>query len=91
MRPGPLFTSPKEIWGPVTRFTELLSTWIISEFFWDNEDHLYVVGFSQQDPNGQLLVFTITPTSVTQAPGSPYKMGSSENVIVLPKTPRPAL
>jgi hypothetical protein len=75
---------------PVTRFTELLSTWIISEFFWDNEDHLYVVGFSQQDPNGQLLVFTITPTSVTQAPGSPYKMGSSENVIVLPKTPRPA-
>jgi hypothetical protein len=76
---------------PATQYMELLSTWIISQFFWDNDNHLYVVGYSQHDPNGQLLVFTITPTTVTQAPGSPYKMGNPEAVVVLSKTPVPAV
>jgi len=34
---------------------------------WDNSNHLYAV-------SDKLYVFTVTPTSVSQSPGSPYAL-----------------
>lgn len=70
---------------PVTKFTGLLITDPISyddQMFWDNANHLYVVSSSAN----KLYVFTITPTSAEQAPGSPYTITNPVNLIVLPKS-----
>lgn len=67
--------------SPVTHYTGLLTTNEIDQVFWDNANHLYAVSRSA----GKLYVFTITPTTHSQAPGSPYSIGSIENLIVLPK------
>jgi hypothetical protein len=53
----------------------------VDHFSWDNDNHLYAISKSA----GKLFVFTITPTSVSQAPGSPYKMNAPQNIAVLPK------
>jgi hypothetical protein len=71
--------------NPVTKFTGLLITDPISyddQMFWDNANHLYVISTSAK----KLYVFTITPTSAKQAPGSPYTITNPVNIIVLPKT-----
>jgi 6-phosphogluconolactonase (cycloisomerase 2 family) len=67
---------------PITKYTGLLTTNQIDQMFWDNANHLYAV--SQKA--GKLYVFTVTSTSVTQAPGSPHSITSPQNIIVLPKT-----
>jgi hypothetical protein len=41
--------------------------------------HLYVLGASK------LYVFTATPTSVSQAPGSPYSIANPSALIVQPR------
>jgi hypothetical protein len=53
----------------------------IDQFFWDNDNHLYAIS----NASGKLFVFTVTPTSVSQAPGSPYTISQPLNIIVLPK------
>jgi hypothetical protein len=53
----------------------------IDQLYWDNDNHLFAISQSA----GKLFVFTITPTSVSRAPGSPHKIASPTNVIVLPK------
>ena len=65
--------------NPVTTFTDVLTTDNISQIAWDKKDHLYAItGNSQTTPTGgiknanKLYVFTVTGTSVTQVPGSPY-------------------
>lgn len=65
--------------SPVTTFTNVLTTDNISQIAWDRNDHLYAItGSSPATPTGglknanKLYVFTVTDTSVTQAPGSPY-------------------
>lgn len=67
---------------PITHYTGLLTTDEICQFFWDNDNHLYAISAK----SGKLFVFTITPTSVSQAPGSPYTISQPANIIVLPKT-----
>jgi hypothetical protein len=67
---------------PITHYTGLLTTKEVDQFFWDNDHHLYAISRSA----GKLFVFTITPTSVRQAPGSPYTITNPSNIIVLPKT-----
>jgi hypothetical protein len=54
----------------------------IDQVFWDNANHLYAIS----NKAGKLYVFTVTPTSHSQAPGSPYTIQSLQNLIVLPKT-----
>lgn len=54
----------------------------IQQMFWDNADHLYAISTNFQ----QLLVYTITPTGLTEAPGSPYPIQVPVNLVVQPKT-----
>lgn len=66
---------------PITHYTGLLATEQIDQMFWDDANHLYAISCS----GNKLFVFTITPTSVTQAPGSPYTIANPQNIIVLPR------
>ena len=65
----------------VTSYTGLLTKEEIDQMFWDNDNHLYALS----RPAGKLYVFTVTPTSHSQAPGSPYTIKGAENIQVLPK------
>lgn len=68
--------------NPITHFTGLLTKNEVDQVFWDNANHLYAISRSA----GKLYVFTVTPTSVTQAPGSPHSIPGAQYEIVLPKT-----
>jgi hypothetical protein len=68
--------------SPITHYTGLLTSNEVDQMFWDNANHLYAISRKA----GKLYVFTVTPTSVSQAPGSPHTIGSPENIIVLPKS-----
>ena len=52
--------------------------------FWDNNNHLYAISGAA----GKLYVFTVTPTSASQAPGSPYSITAPAYLIVQPRTDR---
>jgi len=67
--------------NPVTTYTGLLTKDEIDQLFWDNDNHLYALSATA----GKLYVFTITPTSHSQAKGSPYTIAGAENIQVLPK------
>ncbi len=69
--------------SPITHDTGLLTTSPVDQFFWDNANHLYAISRTA----GKLFVFTITPTSATQAAGSPYTISGPQNIAVQPKTP----
>ncbi len=66
--------------GVPTKYTGLLVNVEIDQMFWDKQNHLYAIS----GPAGKLYVFTITPTSVAQAPGSPHAITAPQNVIVQP-------
>jgi len=67
--------------NPVTRYTGLLTTNPITQMFWDNSNHIYAIS-----SDGYLYVATVTATKITSAPGSPYKIGGPESLIVQPLT-----
>jgi hypothetical protein len=52
----------------VTPYTGLIGLGQFDQFRWDNDNHLYAINAD----TGHLHIFTITPTSVSEAPGSPY-------------------
>jgi 6-phosphogluconolactonase (cycloisomerase 2 family) len=73
---------------PITPFTDLIShpisgggNWYAcGNMSWDNDNHLYATC------SGGLFVFTVTPTSFSVAPGSPYNSsGVSLSVQTLPR------
>jgi hypothetical protein len=66
---------------PVTKYTGLLTTDNIVQVFWDKDNHLYALAA----PSYELFVFTVTPTSFSQAPGSPYKVANPGGLAVLPE------
>jgi hypothetical protein len=66
--------------SPITHYTGLLTTAEVDQIFWDNSNHLYAIGTKAN----KLWVFTVTPTSATQATGSPYTVHSPEGLKVLP-------
>lgn len=69
--------------NPITRYTGLLLSGVqVNQMFWDKANHLYAIS----RPTGKLYVFTVTSTSVTQAPGSPHSIANPQYLIVLPKT-----
>jgi hypothetical protein len=68
--------------NPITTFTGLLTTDTINNVYWDNANHLYAISYSAN----KLYVFSVTPTKVTQAPGSPHTIKTPSSLIVLPKT-----
>jgi hypothetical protein len=64
--------------SPIAQYTGLLTTDQINQMFWDNHNHLYALSPSA----GKLHVFTVTPTSAVEAPGSPYTISSPAGIIV---------
>jgi hypothetical protein len=67
--------------SPVTVGTGRLTTDEINQVAWDNSNHLYAIApFA-----GKLFVFTVTSTSVVQAPGSPYNITQPQTLAVQPK------
>jgi hypothetical protein len=66
--------------NPVTHYTGLLTKEPITQMFWDNDNHLYAIS----NMAGQLLVFTITPTTHAKAPGSPHAVAGAQDIIVQP-------
>jgi hypothetical protein len=67
--------------SPITKNTGLLTSDEINQVYWDNDNHLYALSESK----GKLFVFTVTPTSHSEAAGSPYTITSPQNLIVLPE------
>jgi hypothetical protein len=68
--------------NPIAHYTGLLTKDAIDQLSWDNHSHLYAISRS----TGKLFVFTITPTTFRQAPGSPYPITNPQNAAVLPRT-----
>ena len=66
--------------SPITKYTGLIATAPIDEVHWDKSNHLYAISKSA----GKVFVFTVTPTSVTEAPGSPFSVGSPQSIIIRP-------
>jgi hypothetical protein len=65
----------------ITPYTKLLTTIEVDQMFWDNDNHLYGIARTAN----KMFVLTATPTSVSQAPGSPYTIANPQNIIVQPK------
>ncbi len=63
---------------PITRYTTTLTKAPIDSVRWDHANHLYALSYS----TNKLYVYTITPTSVTQAPGSPYTINKPTALVV---------
>jgi WD40 repeat protein len=66
---------------PVTHYTGLLTNNPVDQVYWDNDNHLYATSQSA----GKLFVFTVTPTGVSRAPGSPHKITKPQSIVVLSK------
>jgi hypothetical protein len=69
---------------PITVESGKLTTVPIDEIHWDNSNHLYAVSNS----TGKLYVYTITASSVTPAPGSPYRIAKPNALVVVPTLPK---
>ncbi len=64
--------------APVTKFSPAIDAGDnLLEFGWDKSNHLYSLTGSA------LLVYTVTPTSIEQAPGSPISIPEAGSVIVV--------
>ena len=66
--------------APITGYSKILTTAQINWVRWDKAHHLYALS-----TNGKLYVYTITPTSIAAAPGSPYTVGGPAGLFVVPK------
>ncbi len=69
--------------SPVTKYKTLLPGFNVAQILWDNSNHMYVTGTTSTGA-GKLYVYTVTPTSLTQAPGSPYSITNLANMVVQP-------
>jgi hypothetical protein len=72
-------TAPVTSYGPA-----LLPTVNIDQLGWDKNNHLYALSYSA----GELYVYEVTPTSIHEAPGSPYNVANPYGVkglVVVPK------
>jgi hypothetical protein len=69
--------------NPITKYKLLLSGDAIAEILWDNNNHMYAIGTDSANA-GKVWVYTVTPTSVTEAPGSPYSIPNAANMVVQP-------
>ncbi|MGB7170954.1 MAG: hypothetical protein WA374_03725 [Acidobacteriaceae bacterium] len=71
--------------APATAFDGVLLPKInINQVAWDKDNHLYALSYS----SGQLYVYTVTSTSITEVAGSPYTVAKPYGynaLIVVPK------
>jgi len=49
-------------------------------FVWDADNHLYALSA------GQLRLYTVKPTSLSEDPGSPYSIADASSIVVLSLT-----
>jgi hypothetical protein len=75
--------------APATSYSPvILPNDVIWQMAWDNSNHLYALGWGTAEGQPlQLYVYTVTPTAISEAPGSPYKIAdlSIEGLVVVPK------
>jgi hypothetical protein len=67
--------------SPITHYSGMLLTTPVSQINWDHNNHLYVLS----DSTNKLYVYTVTPTTITAAPGSPYTISGPNALVVVPK------
>ena len=65
---------------PITLYSEPLTSTSIDQILWDNNNHLYALSNSTH----KLYVYTVTPTSIAAAPGSPYTIANANALVVVP-------
>ena len=63
---------------PITNEAVLVRGVSFAQAYWDDNDHLFAVS----QTSGKLYVFTVTPTHVAAAPGSPYSIPGAQNLIL---------
>jgi hypothetical protein len=71
---------------PITPYgSALLPNLIVGQMAWDTNNHLYVLGGVQGSSSSgvELHVFTVTPTSIEEAAGSPYAITNGGNSMVV--------
>lgn len=68
--------------SPITKYKIVLADKPITQIYWDNNNHLYAIEYNGTSSTGKLYVYTVTPASVTEAPGSPYSIPSPGNMTV---------
>jgi len=67
--------------SPITKYKTLLPNHNIGKILWDGANHMYVLG---SDLSGvtKLWIYTVTPTSTTLAPGSPYWLSGASDIYI---------
>ena len=67
--------------SPIKHYTGVLqANHTFKQFGWDGANHLFATSY-----DGFLFVYTVTPTSIEEAPGSPYSIPEAGSLIVLGK------
>jgi WD40 repeat protein len=64
----------------ITKFSATLTTNLIDSIAWDKSNHLFAIGNSGK----KLYAFAITPTTITQAAGSPCSISNPSTLFVKP-------
>jgi hypothetical protein len=68
--------------NPVTSFSKVLTTAPIDVIRWDKNNHLFALSNSTK----KLYAYTVTSTSITAVPGSPYAIAAIPNALVVVPT-----
>ena len=66
--------------SPITRYSGIITSAAIDRLAWDNSNHLFAISRA----SGKLYVYTVTGTSITAAPGSPYTLSNPSTLAVRP-------
>jgi hypothetical protein len=66
-----------------SKFNPQLDAVPFKQLYWDNDNHLFAL-FANK-----LYVFTVTPTSITEAPGSPHTIAGFPGAQYLTVQPLP--
>ena len=64
----------------ITHYSAVFNTATIDGIAWDKSNHLFAISKA----NKKLYVYTVTPTTIVQAPGSPYTISSPSTLFVKP-------
>ena len=68
--------------SPLTKYKILSPNEANGQILWDNDNHMYALGSDAE--GGKLWVYTVTPTSIKEAPGSPYSITNPGGMYVQP-------
>jgi hypothetical protein len=68
--------------NPITSYSGILTTAPIDTVLWDSRNHLYALSKSTK----KLYAYTVTSTSITAVPGSPYTIASTPNALIVVPT-----